>query len=64
MKVKFHANKKIKSVMNVNLNKFRSFAEETCNMQHNSAAAEHSPKETFTRLATTDSSPLELMQDL
>ena len=50
--------------MNVNLNKFRSFAEETCNMQHNSAEAEHSPKETFTRLATTDSSPLELMQNL
>ena len=50
--------------MNVNLNKFRSFAEETCNMQHNSAEADHSSKEIFTRLATTDSSPLELMQDL
>ena len=62
MKVKFHANKKIKSVINVNPNKFQVFAEETCNMYHNSTEVDHSTKETFTRLAKTDSSPLELMQ--
>ena len=30
--VRIHANEKIKSVMNVNLYKFRGFAEETCNI--------------------------------
>ena len=52
MKVKFHANKKIKSVMNVNVYKFRGFAEETCNMYHNSTEVDHSTKETLTRPAT------------
>ena len=53
---------KIKSVRNVNLNKYRGFAEETCNMYHNSTEVDYFTKETFTRLAKTDSSPLELMQ--
>ena len=55
-------NEEIKSVMNVNVYKFRGFAEETCNMYHNSTEVDHFTKETFTRLAKTDSSPLELMQ--
>ena len=49
---------KIKSVRNVNLNKYRGFAEETCNMYHNSTEVDYFTKETFTRLAKTDSSPL------
>ena len=61
MKVKFHANKKIKSVINVNPNKFQGFAEETCNMYHNSTEVDHSTKETLTRPATTFII-LELMQ--
>ena len=54
-------NEEIKSVMNVNVYKFRGFAEETCNMYHNSTEVDHSTKETLTRPATTFII-LELMQ--